>query len=203
MKIIPFYARGWESNSFLVISENQAALIDAGAAAQSVIDVLKRENAELKYIILTHGHFDHTISAEKLKELTGAKLVIHKEDDEMLTDAEKSALAFFLGRHDVIAPADITLEDGDTLQLGSSELKLIHTPGHSKGSSCFLIDSYLFTGDTIFNGGYGRYDLHGGDGATLFASLASLKKLDGNLDIYPGHGDSTKLKNALNYLNLI
>lgn len=203
MKIIPFCVRGWESNSYLVTSGNHAALIDAGASAKEVLDALKKENAELEYIILTHGHFDHTICADKLRELTNAKLAIHKDDAEMLADAEKSALALFFGRYDTVTPAEILLEDGDSLSLGEEKLTLIHTPGHSKGSSCFLAQNALFTGDTLFNGGYGRYDLHGGDADTLFSSLSSLKELDGELDIYPGHGDGTKLKKALNYLNLI
>ena len=203
MKIIPFYARGWEANSYLAVCDGQAALIDAGASAQAVCETLKKENAVLKYIILTHGHFDHTVCADRLREMTGAALAIHMDDAEMLADAEKSALALFFGRYDTVKDADILLKDGGSIQLGGESITLIHTPGHSRGSSCFLVGDALFTGDTIFNGGYGRYDLHGGDADTLFASLSSLKALDGELDIYPGHGDTAKLKTALQYLNIL
>ena len=203
MKIINFYSSGFESNSYLLISGLEAVLIDAGVPTKKVLDTLENEGAKLKYILLTHGHFDHTITADKLRDATGARLAIHEDDDEMLSDAEKSALALFFGRHDTVRPSDLTLKDGDRLGFGADELTIIHTPGHSKGSVCCQIGNSLFTGDTLFNGGYGRYDLHGGDFNTLCASLAKLKELDGELDIYPGHGDSAKLSKALNYLNFI
>lgn len=203
MKTIPFYARGWESDSYLVINGSDAVLIDAGVAVKTVLETLERENAALKYILLTHGHFDHTITADGIREATGAGLIIHADDSEMLSDPEKSALATFFGRYDTVAPCDMTVKDGDTVAFGDHEIKVIHTPGHSKGSVCYLVGNSLFTGDTLFNGGYGRYDLYGGDLDALCASLSALKKLDGSLEIYPGHGDGTTLKKAINYLNFI
>ena len=203
MKIINFYSSGWEANSYLLVSGNEAVLIDTGVPVKKLLDALENEGAKLKYILLTHGHFDHTITADKLRDATGARLAIHEDDDEMLSDAEKSALALFFGRYDTVRPSDLTIKDGDRLGFGADELTIIHTPGHSKGSVCCQIGNSLFTGDTLFNGGYGRYDLHGGNFNTLCASLAKLKELDGELDIYPGHGDSAKLAKALNYLNFI
>ena len=203
MKIISFPPKGWEANSYLVIDSGQAALIDAGAPAGSVLDALKNEEAELKYILLTHGHFDHTITADALREATKANLAIHRDDAEMLSDPEKSALATFLGRYDTVNPCDILLDGKQEISLGGIKISVIHTPGHSKGSVCYLACNSLFTGDTLFNGGYGRYDLHGGDFGKLCASLSSLKELDGGLEIFPGHGDTAVLKTALNYLNFI
>lgn len=203
MKIIPFFARGWEANSYLVISEGQAALIDAGAPTKSILEALDSENAKLEYILLTHGHFDHTVTADALRKATGAKLIIHTDDEEMLTDPEKSVLASFLGRYDTVAPSEKAITDGERIPLGKEEIIVIHTPGHSKGSVCYLTADSLFTGDTLFDGGFGRYDLHGGDFMALRASLSRLKELDGKLDIFPGHGNSAKLENALNLLKFI
>ena len=203
MKIIPFYARGWESNSYLVISGGQAALIDAGVSARLVLEALEKENAVLKYILLTHGHFDHTITADALREATKAKLIVHELDAEMLTDAEKSALAFFTGRKDTVKLCEQTVANGDVITLGDTRIKVIHTPGHSKGSVCYLAGNTLFTGDTLFDGGYGRFDLHGGPVETLCLSLKSLKTLDRDLDILAGHGSGAKLGEALDLLNFI
>ena len=203
MKIIPFYARGWESNSYLIVSSGQAALIDAGVSTKAVLEELTKENAGLEYIFLTHGHFDHTVTADALREATGAKLVIHKDDEEMLADAHKSALATFLGRYDTVKPCEKAIDDGERITLGDEEITVIHTPGHSKGSVCYLIGDKMFTGDTLFNGGYGRYDLHGGDFDTLCASLSRLRAFDGKLNIFPGHGDGTTLKKALDLLKFI
>lgn len=203
MKIIPFFARGWESDSYLVVNDGEAALIDAGVSSEMVLKELQKENAALKYILLTHGHFDHTVSADKLREMTEAKLLIHKDDAEMLTDATKSALALFFGRDDTLSPCDGTLKGGDIIQLGNEEIKVLHTPGHSKGSVCYLVGNILFTGDTLFNGGYGRFDLYGGDFSQLVSSLKGLKQLDQSLEIHPGHGDCTTLGKALNLLNFI
>ena len=203
MKIIPFYARGWEANSYLLISDGQAALIDAGVSAKSVLEALEKENAALEYILLTHGHFDHTVTADTLREQTGAKLVVHKDDEEMLADAKKSALATFFGRYDTVKPCEKSVGDGECILLGKETVTVIHTPGHSKGSVCYLVGDMLFTGDTLFNGGFGRYDLHGGDFNSLRTSLSSLKKLNGELEIFPGHGDTATLKKAFDLLNFI
>ena len=199
MKTIPFYARGWESNSYLVVNGSDAVLIDAGVAVKTLIEALERENAALKYILLTHGHFDHTIAADSIREATGARLIIHKDDSEMLSDPEKSALATFLGRYDTVSPCDMTVKDGDTVALGDCEIKVIHTPGHSPGSVCYLCEAegVMLTGDTLFADNIGRCDLWGGSYATIRTSLRSLRADPGTLTIYPGHGDTNLLSRAL------
>lgn len=201
-KIIPFTATGYESNSYLLISNNEAALIDAGADVRSVLSVLDREGAALKYILLTHGHFDHTVSANELRRKTGAKLLVHKDDEEMLTDAKKSALWLFFGKDDTVGRADGTLDDGDELLIGDEKIQVVHTSGHSKGSVCYQAGSSLFTGDTLFKSGYGRFDLYGGDPEELLRSLKLLSQLDGNIDIYPGHGEGSTIKKAISALGI-
>ena len=203
MKIIPFFQRGYESNSYLVVDGKHAALIDAGVSEDNLLDALKAEEAELSYILLTHGHFDHTLSADALRKQTGARLCIHQLDDEMLKDAQKSALALFFGKYDTVGESDLQLLDGDEIELESVKLKVIHTPGHSKGSVCYLTGDVMFTGDTLFDGGYGRFDLHGGDPKALGSSLYSLSSFDKDITVYPGHGGAARLESALNKINII
>lgn len=200
MKLIPFYGRSWESNSYLITDGGLAILIDAGVAAKEVLLHLERENAKLQYILLTHGHFDHTVSVDLLREQTDARLAVHQADAEMLTDAQKSARAVFFGTYEVNKEADLLLTDTDTLAFGDQTIRLIHTPGHSAGSVCYQIENMLFTGDTLFDGSYGRFDLYGGDARALVQSLEKLKAQDPSLTIYPGHGASAPLGEALTKL---
>ena len=200
MKCIPFWGIAWESNSYLLVHDGHAALIDAGVSAKAVLDTLEAENASLELILLTHGHFDHTVSIDKLCEATGATLAIHEADAEMLTDAEKSALYHFFGTRSAHIPCDKTLSHGECLSLGNKTIDVIHTPGHSRGSVCYRVDDMLFSGDTLFAQGYGRFDLYGGDMGQLAISLGSLRQLDETFTIYPGHGGATSLGEALENL---
>ena len=200
MKLIPFYSTLWESNSYLLINGTDALLIDAGVNGRDIAACLAQEGATLGGILLTHGHFDHTVSVDTLREATGAKLSVHFADAEMLTDAEKSALFVFFGTRSSHKPADIMLSHGDVIPFGNTAIQVIHTPGHSRGSVCYLADNMLFSGDTLFDGGYGRCDLYGGDMNALASSLGKLQTLDPNLTIYPGHGGSAPLGAALSNL---
>lgn len=201
MKIIPFYGVAWESNSYLVTEGDDAILIDAGVNCHTVAEQLAKEAVTLRTILLTHGHFDHIISIDGLREQTDAKLAIHSEDAEMLTDAEKSALYTFFGVRNSYRPCDISLSHGDIIPFGEHRIEVIHTPGHSRGSVCYKIGDVLFTGDTIFSSGYGRYDLYGGDIRMLTTSLKQLKDQNPSMTIYPGHGEPALLGTALNRLS--
>lgn len=200
MTIIPFWGVSWESNSYLIVSQKHAALIDAGVDVGRVEAALTREDATLDYILLTHGHFDHTLSVDRLRESLSAPLTVHTADAEMLTDAEKSAQYLFFGTKNAHKPAEKTVEHGDALPLGDAVIRVYHTPGHSLGSICYGVENALFSGDTLFAGGYGRCDLYGGDRNALAHSLRSLRKLDQALTIYPGHGGSATLGDALDGL---
>lgn len=202
MEIYNLYPGSWNANCYALISEGQqqirsAAIVDPSADAREIVAFLKDKNAKLEAIILTHGHFDHIMTLDRLRELTGAPAYVHKDDDEMLPDGHKNAYSFFFGVDQKWRPADRLLEDGDTLTIGSETLRVISTPGHSKGSICLLGSGFMITGDTIFAHGYGRYDLHGGNVNQLSESLSSLRQFDPKLMIYPGHGDSAKLGDAL------
>ena len=202
MKIYTLFPRSFGSNCYIITSLGQdgqlhAAVIDPSIDANEIIRFVADKGAILDSVILTHGHFDHITSLDRLRDKTSAPAYVHKDDAEMLLDGEKNAYSFFFGGDKKWRPAEKLLDNGDVLTLGEEDIKIISTPGHSKGSICLLCGDFLITGDTLFANGYGRYDLHGGDPTQLAASLASLRELDPDLTIYPGHGDSAKLGHAL------
>ena len=139
--------------------------------------------------MLTHGHFDHIGAVKYLREELNAPVAIHAEDADCLNDDSKN-LSFYMGM-DIggQGTADIMLKNGDKLYVGDITLKVIHTPGHSRGSVCFLSSRAVFTGDTLFHGSIGRSDFPGGDFKELINSINNkLMVLDDNCIIYPGHG---------------
>lgn len=204
MEIYNLFPGSYLSNYYVLISDGNdgkrhAAVIDPSAAAVRILELVLQNSAKLDYIVMTHGHFDHIMALDTLRDISGAPAFIHEDDAEMLTDGEKNAYSFFFGQDKTFRPADGTLTNGDILSLGCDRLEVIGTPGHSKGSICLLNkkDGFMLTGDTIFADSYGRFDLHGGDRLTLAKTLSSLHRFDRNLTIYPGHGDSETLGRAL------
>ena len=202
MKIIHICPLSWGSNCYLLVSGNEAFAVDPSPSADAIIRRADEAGAEIKAILLTHGHFDHVLSAETLHKKTGAPVLIHRGDGDMLTDSTKNAYRLFFGQDRIFKSADRLLDDGEVLRLGDENVRVMNTPGHSIGSSCFVTDDFIITGDTIFAEGYGRVDLYGGNMQTLISSLRALATLDRHLTIYPGHGDSTTLGDALSKLGL-
>lgn len=162
------------TNCYVLSSKEEAAVIDPGGESKKILEEI--EDKKVKYIILTHSHLDHIFSAVKLKEKTGAKILIHTNEKESLK-----------------IEADEFLEEGDEIKIGEESLKVILTPGHTKGSISLLGEDSILTGDTLFKDGYGRTDLPGGSPEEMEKSL---KKLSGlmkpGMKIYPGHGDIFK-----------
>ena len=195
MKIRTFMVGYMGTNCyFLTGKENsKCVIVDPGANAQLLLDKLKENNQTLSYIILTHGHFDHLLALEELRTITGAPLYIHKKDNEMLLDPKKS-LTTYVNIETPQRPAEHFFDDGDILDVGGEELRVMHTPGHTPGSCCFFTGRSILSGDTLFREGTGRYDLWGGNYKELRASLAKLAALEGDYKIYPGHGPSTTLE---------
>jgi len=191
MKILTYRGREYGANCHLMFDEQarKACLIDPGEYDTRVEEAIERHELAVEYIILTHGHFDHTLGAVKFKEETGAKIAAHELEAEYLEDPSKSLTSMAGGAK---ITADVLFKDGDILTVGDIQLKVMHTPGHTKGSCCFICDvisdePLVFTGDTLFRNGIGRYDLYGGDYSTLMASLEKLGRLGDNCKIYPGH----------------
>ncbi len=190
-------ARSWGANCYAVISDGHAVIIDPSASAEAIVKAVSDEGAIIDGILLTHGHFDHIISLDTLRDSAQVPASVHESDAVMLTDGKKNAFFEFFGRERIYRPAEKLLKDGDTVNVGSDLLRVIHTPGHTPGSVCFLGDGVLFTGDTLFAESFGRCDLWGGDSNAMSASLAKLRTLNGSMRIYPGHGETAILSNAL------
>ena len=172
------------------------AVIDPGGRGceQKIMTLCKANGVKIKYILLTHAHFDHMLSLEALRRETGAPLALHKYDAESLSDPSLTYMEQFAGITEGCAPAEITLSDGDTIELGGTKLTVLHTPGHTVGSVCYMTDGIIVTGDTLFHGGIGRCDLYGGDDRAMEQSLRRLASLESEYKLYPGHGSTTTLE---------
>lgn len=193
MKIATSVVGKMANNTYLVISDkNNAVLIDPSVDFEKINKMLEESGANLKYIMFTHGHYDHTASTFELKEKTGAKLVIGERDAEMLCDIEKS-MAWLFSNHPKEVYADITVNDGDVLTLDELEFKIIATPGHTKGSICIICEDVIFTGDTVLEGTVGRTDFYGGSEAFMLQSIKKLAQLSGDFKILAGHGPASTL----------
>jgi len=164
------------TNCYLVISGGEVGVVDPGDEADKILEEVKKTGAELKYIINTHCHFDHTLANKELKQKTGAEILIH--------ETEKDFINF---------EADRFLKEGDEIKIGKDVLKVIRTPGHTAGSISLLGQDFVLVGDLLFKDGHGRTDLPGGSQAEIENSLKKLAKLaKPETIIYPGHGESFK-----------
>jgi hydroxyacylglutathione hydrolase len=165
----------------------EALVIDPAGDEVYIVDRIKQKDLILKYIVNTHGHPDHTGGNERIKELTGAQIIMHEEDDKLFNSPEGRAHATQMG----FSPspgADIHVNDGDEIVVGDVKLKVIHTPGHSRGGICLYGDGNLFTGDTLFVGAIGRDDLPGGDYEVYMHSINNkILTLPDETVIWPGH----------------
>lgn len=149
-------------------------------------------DTDLKYILLTHGHFDHIIGARDTKAKYGAKVVISSEDEPMLSSS-KLSLAAFCNAPQNDVEADIVVADGDEITLGDIVIKVMSTPGHTLGSVCYIAGNCIFSGDTLFYCSCGRTDFPSGSPEQMMSSLQKLKALDGDYKVYTGHNNLTTL----------
>lgn len=197
MKITQLTVGELSTNCYVLASEeNNAIIIDAGANSDRIADYIRQKNLNVKALVFTHGHFDHIAAAEDLKRLTGAVTYIHEEDEELFKSPDKTMSHFFTSFGDYKGEdIDVKLHDGDVITVDEIELRVMHTPGHSKGSCVFLADDdgVMFSGDTLFYCSCGRTDLYGGSQPKLMESLARLRELAGEYTVLTGHGQQTKL----------
>jgi len=202
MKILRLSPEMVGSNCYIIISGENAAVIDPGVPSASIMRAVKENNATLEAIILTHGHFDHMLGLDNLrKQNPEAIVMIHADDAELMSDGRKNAFFNFFGRDRDFGSPDKLLINGDVIQLGTDKLTVIHTPGHTKGSVCFRLGNVLFSGDTLMSDGYGRCDLYSSDPVKMNYSLTRLSNLaakEPKLVIYPGHGEAAYLSTAIN-----
>lgn len=202
MQIFSICPKSFASNTYLLTSKNSALVIDPSVSVNAIAEKLEERNIELKGVLLTHGHFDHIISIDTVRERYNVPVYIHQADACMLTNGYLNGFYLFFQKDCVHNPADILFEDGYKIQLDNEIITVLHTPGHSKGSCCFIFedDKYgtsLITGDTLFSNSIGRCDLYGGNEAEIEASIKKLSTFDKNSPIYPGHNESSTLGAAL------
>lgn len=180
------------NNCYLITDSatGKAALVDCTEAGSKMLDFIG--DADLEYILLTHGHFDHIGGVKEISEKYSAKVVISSEDAPMLSSGRHS-LAVFCGAKQNNTEADIIVKDGDIITLGETKIKVMATPGHTKGGVCYIADDCIFTGDTLFFCSCGRTDFPGGSFSEIKQSLKRLADLSGDYKLYPGHERVTTL----------
>lgn len=189
---------GFLGTNCYILSDGSGAcaVVDPGAQPEKIMGLLAEKNLKVEYILLTHGHHDHIGGVKKLAEAyPDARLCIGKNDVEMLSDAQKSLAS---GRYDNAENFHLSkaepLEEGGELTLGELSIRVMETPGHTKGGVCYICGNVIFSGDTLFHGDVGRCDLYGGDYAVMKKSLKKLAELPGDYAVYPGHGDESTLE---------
>ena len=182
-------------NNYLLINEKEkeAVLIDCSGNFDEIEKELKNYDAKLKYILLTHGHFDHIYGLKEFKEKLNPTIIAHKDDKDLIDNLDIQCNMF-----GIKAPkkqeVDFYIDENSKLEFGNQEIKIIHTPGHTKGGICYVIDNKLFSGDTLFMESVGRCDLPGGNFDEIVHSIAKkLYRLDPKTEVFSGHGPKTNI----------
>lgn len=195
-----FVFNPFQENTYVLYQpQGEAIVVDAGCSTESefqeLLDFVHSQNLTVKCLINTHCHIDHILGIDKLKKQFGVKAYAHFDDFPLLQMAPAHAMMFGLYLETVPA-IDETLSHGDLIELNGDSLKVIHTPGHSRGGLCFYAEQerFILTGDTLFNLSIGRTDLAGGNYETLIKSIREqLMVLPDDVIVYPGHGNSTTI----------
>lgn len=190
-----------ENNCYFVHREGEydAIFIDPTSKGEKIFVKLREKGLSIKAILITHGHFDHIMGANELREISGAKIYALKEEEELLADPTLNS-SYKVGKSYTVKP-DVLVNDGDVLEFGSIRLKVIATPGHTAGGCCYYSeeDKVLFSGDTLFFESVGRTDFETGDVVALKQSIAKLLTLPEDVKVYPGHGDFTTIGHERDY----
>ncbi len=184
------------TNCYIIADDEtrEAAIIDPADDFQRLKSFIEENALKVKYILLTHAHGDHILALPEMKAYTHAPIGLHQADEDMLQNPGLNMSGMFV-KKPVEAKADFYLEDGMELTLGNTKLKIIHTPGHTKGSICILSKGELVSGDTLFARGIGRTDLYGGSYDSIVDSIRTkLFILDDDTRVHPGHDASSTIK---------
>lgn len=192
LKIQRFPVGILRTNSYLISYNDRGIIVDPGGISDKLDENIKKLNG-IDYIILTHGHFDHILEVKRYQNLTGAKIVIGKDEKDFPMDNSLNLCSEFYKKGINNFSADILLKDGDILNFNDKEIKVILTPGHTIGSVCYCLDNNMFSGDTLFRGKVGRTDLATGNENDMLNSLKKLYDLETDYSVYPGHGLTTSL----------
>lgn len=180
----------YQTNCYIIheAASSVCCVIDPGYDGDVILDKAASLGLNIEAILLTHGHFDHVGAVKEIAAETGCKTFLCGEDLSMPPSMTAGPLFY---TH--------TYGDGDRLSLAGLDIAVLHTPGHTPGSVCLLVDNAIFSGDTLFAGSCGRTDLPGGSWATILKSLRRLRELEGDYLVYPGHGEATTLAEEKKY----
>lgn len=184
------------TNCYIVTDRatKKSVIIDPGDNSNGLYRNIKKIGFDnIKYILLTHGHFDHIMRADEYRKITGAKIVINKNEADFTKNKDLNLSYLFTDYGMEPFEADVFLGDGDTIEIGETKIKMLHTPGHTKGGACYIIGDCIFSGDTLMRETVGRTDLITGDYNDIIASVRKLADIRENYKVYPGHGESTTL----------
>jgi len=200
MKVVQIAVGQMMANAFAAYNEGsgKAFVVDPGADYERIVERLDENGiTEVTHILLTHGHFDHIGAAARLKAQTGAKVCVHRRDASMLQSDTENLAALF-GEHIEPVEPDVILEGGETLLAADIAVEVLHTPGHSGGSVCYIANDAMFSGDTLFYRGIGRTDFPGSSAREYIRSLQNvLGGLHKDYTVYTGHGIKTTLFSEL------
>lgn len=194
MKIIQLQVGQIGTNCYIVYDEisREGAVIDPGDEAQEILGAVQMHGLQLRYILLTHAHFDHVLAAHAVQEKTGAQLLLHSQDVPSLQKESMVAFRPFIKNY-MQPRVDTVAQEGTTVCFGNITATYLHTPGHTPGSSVIRMEDCLFTGDTLFRHECGRCDLPGGDFNKMLTSLKRLSELEGDYRVLPGHEATSTL----------
>lgn len=189
---------GSPTNCYIITDEDtkETMVIDPAGEVEKIIEMLEILQARVKYIYITHCHGDHIGGVEELKERVGGKILIHRTENENLKNPAVT-LNYYIGMEDTMFEADSRVDEGDLIHIGNIQFKVIHTPGHTNGSSSLYCEEHkmVFTGDTVFRGTWGRTDLPTGDVKDIMSSIMNkIMILPEDTIMYSGHGKSTVIK---------
>ena len=196
LQIERFIVSIMQTNCYFVTDKASGfcAVVDPGAYTPGLTQKIEEAGGRLKYVLLTHGHFDHIGKADEIRKQTGAKIVIGADEEEFLRNNDLNLSIMVTPMGFDAFDADILLGENGTVSLGETEFRLIKTPGHTKGGACYIAGDVIFTGDTLMKETVGRTDFPTGSYKEMMESLKKLGALEGDYTIYPGHDDKTTLQ---------
>ncbi len=184
---------GYASNSYLISSANQYAVIDPSIPYEEICETAYIPAGALKYILVTHAHFDHILEIDSWVNATGATVIVSESDRAALSDSYRNCYSLFLNEDKGYFGEARSVNENDMLMLGDEFIEIISLPGHTPGCIAFKIGDDMFVGDTVFAFGYGRYDLPGGDFDSLKSSIKKLMSYSDEVRVYSGHGESSTI----------